>query len=217
MRHLLIIVFLAQGHLTFGQDKLCDCPKNDLTISFKADKIFTFSNGASIGVCGFIDTTGKDTIYSEFILYQCGKTAIIDKWDATKTCKILTLKDTLFIQEIYGLAISNQMEIKSVPFYITKYYFDNNFLRSTSYFRNDIPKYSLKKINKVIIQYKNLTVKSKSETKLLIAHRLFWAFASGNKEASNYLDSFKNTFGPFDGAVSEEFHELWETYQHYKL
>jgi len=116
MRQLLTILFITVGHLAVGQSKNCDCPKNYLSTSVKADKIFTFSNSKSMGLCGFINTDNKDTSYSEFILFQCGQTKMLNEWDATQTCKISKRKDTLIVQELYGLAIDKNMKVKWVPF-----------------------------------------------------------------------------------------------------
>ena len=217
MRLLLIIVFITVGHFAFGHSRKCDCPKNNLTTSVKADKIFTFSNGISIGFCGFIDTSTKDTTYSEFILFQCGQPKILNQWNATQTCKISKAKDTLIVQELYRLAIDKSMELEWVPFYITKYYFDNTIFRSTSFFRKDLPTYSPTQINTVISQYKKLTKQVGSDSKLLIAHQLFWAYVSGSKEAAKHLNTFEKSFGPFDGAIAEEFHDLWAKYKLYRF
>ena len=216
MRQLSTLILLIVGHFAFGQSKNCNCPKNDLTAAGKADRIFTFSNGKSIGLCGFIEKDNKDTTYSEFILFQCGQTKILNQWDATQSCRISKTKDTLIIQELYGLAIEKKLEVKWVPFYITKYYLDNSALRSTSFFRKDLPKYSPTQIKTVINEYKKLTKQSGGDSTLLIAHRLFWAYVSGSKEAANYLNSFEKRFGPFDGAIVEEFHDLWATYKLYR-
>jgi len=216
MRQLLTILFITVGHFAFGQNRSCDCPKNDLSTSVKADKIFTFRNGKSIGLCGYVDTDNKDTSYSEFFLFQCGQTNILNQWDATQICKISKRKDTLIVQELYGLAIDKNMEIKWVPFYITKYYFNDKVLHSTAFFRKDLPKYSPTQIKSVITQYNKLTRQASGDSTLLIAHRLFWAYVSGSKEAANHLNTFEKRFGPFDGAIAEEFHDLWATYKLYK-
>src|SRR6188508_2744384 len=50
-------------------------------------------------------------------------------------------------------------------------------------FSNDLPKYSPTQIKTVINEYKKLTKQSGGDSTLLIAHRLFWAYVSGSKEA----------------------------------
>jgi hypothetical protein len=217
MRQLSILILIILGHFAFGQNKNCNCPKNDITATGKADRVFTLSNGNSIGLCGFIDKGNKDTTYSEFILFQCGHTKIFKQWDATQSCKISTTKDTLIIQELYGLAIDEKLEVTWVPFYITKLYFDKSTVRSISYFRKELPKYSTTQIKTVLKQYNGLARQADGDSILLVAHRLFWAYVSGSREAAKHLDDFEKHFGPFDGAIAEEFHHLWATYKLFKL
>jgi hypothetical protein len=122
----------------------------------------------------------------------------------------------LIVKELFGLAIDKKMEIKWVPFYITKYYFDKSILHSTAFFRKDLIKYTPTQIRSVINQYQNLKKIETADDMLLVAHRLFWAYVSGSKEAERYLNSFEKHFGPFDGAVAEEFHDLLATYKLYR-
>jgi hypothetical protein len=210
----IIMIFVAQ--ISLAQNKNCDCPKKGYNDSGKADKMFSFKNKMTIGLCGFMEQKGADTIYSEFVLFHCEQEKILKDWDATQSCKISKKRDTLIVQELYGLAIDKYLAIKWIPFYITKYYFVNSKLHSTSFFRNDLPKYTTKQIETVITQYRLVTKQSDADSILLIAHRLFWAYVSGSKEAANHLNSFETRFGPFDGAVAEEFHDLWATYQLHK-
>ena len=214
MRNLLISILLTLGHFSFGQNNDCDCPKNNLTTTEKAVKIFKFSNGIEFGLCGYIE---YDTIYSEFIIYQCGQSTFLNEWDATRSCVISLLNDTLSIQELYGLAIGNNLEIKWVPFHKTNYYFENSTLHTLSSFLTDLPKYSSSQIENVLKQHNQLTKKAGGDSILLVAHRLFWAYISGSKKAETFFKNFEKNFGPFDGHIAEEFHELWSTYKLYKL
>ncbi len=217
MRQVLIIIsFTLIVQFSLGQYNTCDCPTKSFNQSGKPDKTFSFKNGTTIGLCGFIEQEGMDTTYSEFIIFECGQVKILKQWDATQSCKISTKNDTLFIHELYVLAIDKNLQTKLVPFYTTKYYFDNSSLRSTSFFRNDLPKYSTTQVETAIKQYDLLTNQTSGDSTLLVAHRLFWAYVSGSKEAEKLLESFEKRFGPFDGAIAEEFHDLWATYQLYK-
>ncbi len=217
MRQSLIIISLSLiVQLSLGQTKNCDCPSKGFNQSGKSDQTFSFKNGRTVGVCGFIEQEGMDTTYSEFILFECGQGQIHKQWDATQSCKISTKNDTLLVHELYVLAIDKNLQNKLVPFYTTKYYFDNSSLCSRSFFRNDLPKYSTTQVETAIKQYGLLTNQTSGDSTLLVAHQLFWAYVSGSKEAAKLLDSFEKRFGPFDGAIAEEFHDLWSTYQRYK-
>jgi len=80
-----------------------------------------------------------------------------------------------------------------------------------------LPKYSPTQIKIVISQYKKLTKQAGGDSTLVVAHRFFWAYVSGSKEAANHLNTFEKRFGPFDGAIAEEFDDLWAAYKLYKL
>ncbi|MGC4101197.1 hypothetical protein [Ferruginibacter sp.] len=201
---------------SFAQNKNCNCPENNLGATGKANKVYSFKNGKTIGLCGTVEAGKKDVAYSEFILFQCGKNKILQEWDATETCNILMKNDTLTVQELYGLAINKQQQIKWVPFYITRYYFDSAAIKHTSFFKRDLPKYTTTVIRRILNSYNKLTKQTAGDSILLTAHRLFWAYVSGSQRAGRYLDSFEKKFGPFDGAVAEEYHDLWSTYQLYK-
>ena len=203
-------------HIASGQNKTCNCPENELGEKGRADKIFSFKNGRSIGLCGSMETRDNTVTWSEFILFQCGSATIVSDWDATQSCKISMDKDTLIVQEFYGLALDKDQRIIRVPFYITKYYFTQSSLKTFSYFRKDLPKYRNAEISKVLMSYNRMTRKSEGDSILLTAHKLFWAYVSGSKIAGKYLDGFEKKFGPFDGAVAEEYQDLWATYQHYR-
>lgn len=216
MRQLLIILFITAAQFAVGQNNNCNCPKNDFTSSVKPDKIFSFSNGRKIGLCGATEMINNKMAYTEFILFQCGQQKIINQWGATQSCTLLKTKDTLVVNELFGLAIGKNMTIKWVPFQITKYYFSNSALSTSTFFKKDLPKYSKAQVNSVIKQYAQLTKQTNGDTVLLVAHRLFWAYVSGSKEAATLLNNFEKKLGPFDGAIAEEFSDLWATYKIYK-
>jgi hypothetical protein len=80
----------------------CKCAENDFT-GTKADTVYKFSNGKIITLCGYRNIENKPINFSEFVLSACRERTIIDFWDATKTCNLRQVKDTLIVEELINL------------------------------------------------------------------------------------------------------------------
>jgi len=214
----LIFTVLSFSTLTaVGQTRgACNCPSNTITHNGKPDKIFKFPNGKSLALCGYSEIQNKQKVFSEFVIYNCGQSKAIAQWDATQTCTIQQKNDTLIVQEFYNIANGKDLSLKWKKFYTTKYYWQSSKLKDTSFYNNGLRKYSSIEIKKVLTQFENLKKIYNSENTLLVGQRLFWAYVSGNKKAGQYLEELAEKFGPFDGAVAEEFDDLIATYKHYK-
>lgn len=84
--------------------KECEC--SDGIGSTKTDKpnlIFDFLNGKSVSICGFFDKEiqdGEALIMSEFNVFDCKTGESYLEYDATQTCRIKKLQDTLIIEEL---------------------------------------------------------------------------------------------------------------------
>ena len=217
MKELFILIFLLS--LSYSvRSQNCYCPTDELGVvnpTGEAVKIFLFSNNIKLGLCGYVEVEKRDTIYSEFNLFECGQKKPIEEWDATESCKIKKIKDTLLIQDLYLLPVGNDFNLIWVPFYIHKFCFKKSVLYEVKYFRKDIKKYSKTQIKKVFEEYKKLS-KGNYEHTLEVASMLFWAYVSGSKEAESYLKEVQKKFGPFDGAIAEEWDDVWATYKHWK-
>jgi hypothetical protein len=198
---------------TMGQGKQpCHCPA---TMYGTKMQRYDLADGKSLAVCGYREKNKKDTIYDGFVLFQCGRKEILDEEDETSSCKIAQLNDTLILSEFYILPIGKNFEMVSLPFRIHKFFSRPSKIADTTYFRSDLPKYSTARINTVLRQYAHLTGKDNDSVNL-VAHWLFWAYVSGSSQAEKYLRGMKSKFGPFDGAIAEEFEETWATYELWK-
>jgi hypothetical protein len=215
MRFTIILCLVLCSGITLGQTTpACPC-MGIFGKADKADRTFQFKNGKKIGLCGFIDTVGKQIIYSEFTVYECGQKNIVKEWDATKECLIEFKKDTLKISELYALPIGTNFSFVRKPFLINKLYYQNNILKDHSYFNPSLKKYSQAEILKVLEAYKKLK-KNQKDLIILQAFRLFWAYVSGSKEAENHLINVKTRFGKLDGHNEEDLNSLLNIYSLYK-
>jgi len=195
----------------------CNCPQDKMLPKYGSTvRVFSFSSSIKLGICGYHKVVGKDTAYSEFCLFQCGFNKVIDEWDATQICRINQVRDTLFVKELKGLPVGKNMEAKWAPFYINKYYFTNGVLKQETFYRKDLKNYSDLQIHEVLDEYKKLKKDGNYEHLLLVANRLFWAYVSGSKEAEAKLMTMEQKFGPFDGAIAEDWKDLLATYEHWK-
>lgn len=211
------IVLLFSTLVTVGQTKsTCNCPSNTIAHNSKPDLIFKFSNGKSVGLCGYSENQNKQQLFSEFIIYQCGQKIAIAEWGATRNCTVEQKNDTLIIQELFLIANGKNLSLRWEKFYKTKFYWDSDKLIDASYYLKNLKKYSPNEIKKVMTEFEQLHINNNKESILLIAHRLFWAYVSGNKKAGKYLEDFENRLGSFDGANAQDFHDLISTYKHYK-
>lgn len=210
----LFLVILISTNL-FGQN--CKCPAGNISAEDKPSKIYKFSNGKKLGLCGTGEIINKEKRYSEFIIYQCGVDSAFLEVGAMETCTVEQSKDTLIVQEFYGIANGKNLSINWIKFYVTKIFFKGSILSKKKYFKQDLEKYKKGEIEKVMNEYRNTKKNCNSEKILLIGHRLFWAYVSGSKKAGEYLENFYKKYGEFDGAISEEYREIIATYELYKI
>jgi len=214
---ILLTVFLftflfAQPGAGQIREPSCNCPKKGFNATGKADIIFDLGNGQKIALCGSITKQKKDTFYSEYILFQCGRKEIIDETDYP-SCKITQQGDSLLVTEIKGFPVGKDFEFTYIPFRVEKYFFQEAKLKKTIFYPAVLPKYSAAQIKVVLSQYAKLKLPMDNhDTMLLVAHRLCWAYISGSSAAERCLREMEKKFGPFDGAIKEEFDDIWGTY-----
>ena len=117
------------------------------------------------------------------------------------------------VAEFSGLPVGKGFEIVYVPFRGEKYFFRENKLNKVVFYPADLPRYSANQIKTVLSQYAKLTLPiNNHDTMLLVAHRLCWASISGSGAAERHLQEMEKKFGPFDGAIKEEFDDIKGTY-----
>jgi hypothetical protein len=208
------LTLLLLSNSIIGQT--CHCP---VGVSFcdkdKPLKVFSFSNKKSLAICGQFEVKNKDTTYEEFACLECGQKKIIDQWGATEQCKIVRVNDTLFITELYSLPIGKSFKDVVKPFHVYKFYYHDNKIKEECCYRKDIPLYSAEQ-NKQVIQRFYKLKKGNSDANLDEAFMLFWAFVSGSKEAEKCFNEMYKKYGPFDGAIVEQWNFIYNTYLDYK-
>lgn len=218
MRHL-IFLFISFLQIQIGlcqSKKKCLCPENDYTSNTKPGKMFTFSNGQKLGVCGDGEKKSGEIQYNGCVVFECGKTKTIYESDYTTVCTITQNLDTLTIQEIMPIANGKNQSIVWTKFYVEKWFYRDNKLKDTNYYRKDVKRYTANEIKKVETAFINYKKENNFDALLLLSHQLFWAYVSGSKKAGEYLMSLEKKFGPFDGAVSEEYREVLAYFESYK-
>lgn len=199
---------IVNEHIIAENESDCNC-KN-------ANQIFEFKNGSKIALCGKQD---EENDYSEFVISDCKKDSIIENWtnDATVSSKITFINDTLIVEELYGIPNGKNKEVQWLPFYTKKYYYFQNKLTNSIYYRKNLKKYSLKEIEEVLNDFQKMSDKDDNMDEYLkVVNQLFWAYYSGSQKAEKQLEKLKSKYHKFDGGVSEEFDSYIATYEHYK-
>ncbi|HEY9176400.1 MAG TPA: hypothetical protein VIN07_01855, partial [Flavipsychrobacter sp.] len=220
LRYYSVIFFLLFVVPSTAQDE-CDWKKDEYNIKAKPTHVFNIVN-KSLGFYGWEHSEYndiKEKCYSEAVLYDCKTKEVIFEWDATQNCSVVQKQDTIVITEYYLLAVGDDMNLVWKPFYVTKVYLQKNQTKRFSYFLLNSYHYNAEQIKTTINIYTSTTRDKypwNSEEQLKIAYQLQWAYISGSKEAGNLLEMFEEKFGPFDGAIAEEFNEIFVTYQHIK-
>lgn len=196
-----------------GQE--CNCPLKAFFVD-DANVKRTFLLGIrSIAVCGDRIIEGTDTVYSEFSLFECGNDTTLKEWGVLEPCRINMVKDTVYVNQLYFLPIGKNLAYSFEPFYIYKYWYQNNLLHKKQSFNTALRKYSKAEIEEVFKQHAKLK-RGNVEENVNVADMLFWAYVSGNKKAELYFNKIETDFGPFDGYISEEWHKIQNTYLFYK-
>lgn len=217
-RVLAFILFLLLPVSAMPQE--CDCPfDNETTPPTQPNKIFSFTNKKTIALCGAYNIKNNDTLYHGFTLRLCDKNELIygDANDETIPSIIKKINDTLFVKDLAGLSIGKNLTTVWVPFYVHKFFFNNKSIKEVTYYRKDLKKYSATQIKQVLNKYRQLQKPIKNyDTLLSISNMLFWGYVSGSKQCEVYLNTIEKKFGPFDGAISEDWNNIFATYEHWK-
>jgi hypothetical protein len=189
-------------------ESICNCKNGNQTFDFK--------NGNKIALYG---EPSEDNSYSEFVISDCKNDSILEDWtdDATVSSIINFKNDTLTIEELYGIPNGKNQEVHWLPFYTTKYYYFQNKLTKSEYYKTNLRKYSQKEIEEVLTNFRKTSENDENlDAYLKSVNQLFWAYYSGSQEAELQLDKIKSKYGAYDGGISEEFDSYIATYEHYK-
>lgn len=177
---------------------------------------YLLASNYQLNLSGSFEIKDGDTCISEFVLFDCRRQENIVELDGTGGGTIVEMSnDTLVLKHEESLPIGDNFSLKWVPFHIQKYYYYRNEVRSIARYDNSLKKYSKREIGAVLNNYQKLK-KDNFDELLKTANMLFWAFVSGSNEAADYLNTFEEKFGPFDGAISEEWSDINMTFLAYK-
>lgn len=185
----------------------------------KPNRLFSFSNGKTIGLCGTPDTSENRIEYSTAALFECNTKKIIRDWFGYCTITVTYKTDTILITNFEWLPVGKNFKFKMINLSYENVYYHNNTLIIHDYYEQKLPKYSPTQISWVLNKYK--TIKNINEYRIndndiSIAYMLFWAYVSGSKEAEKCFLQIEKKFGPFDGGIAEQWDDLSALYSHYK-
>lgn len=118
-----------------------------------------------------------------------------------------------------NLTVGKNFVYRSIAIDTTKFYPKNKELITAHQLNKQLPRYSTVQVGEVLRKYNDiLELKKKNyyDSIIVISDMLFWSYVSGNKQAEKYLTQVEKIAGPFDGAISEEWNEIWMLYLNYK-
>lgn len=221
--HQLILLVLIPAFASAQKPApVCKCPDTTFVSSAaKPLKIFHFSNGRSIGLFGYEETKlirGK-TLYSEFVLRECGAKKIIDFWGAVLTCDVTFAHDTVYVKTLYGFPVGRAMKPEYLPWTIERIYFSGGKAIRKLAINPAIPKYTPAQVVLVFSQYQHAPNEN-SDATIDLADKLLISTMSGSKKAKYLLVNFPKKFTTLDGAPAEAYDTimgmlgLWEKMQH---
>jgi hypothetical protein len=172
----------------------------------KPNKIFTFSKGKQIILCGYEEPAKNETLYSEFILQECGKSDVIDFWGAVFSGTVNFKDDVIYIREIKNLPTGPDRSFISTHWSTQTLRYDTKKLVRNYKVNHSIRKYTKTEIEKTLKEFeggKNNYAGDVEE----VMYRLFVAAISGDAKAKKYFYEFSK-FTLLDGAVSEDYKDL---------
>jgi hypothetical protein len=209
MRIFLIIITSFLSYFTSAQpvnNKDCNCSRSKYTTEGSAlHKIFHFSNGKTVAICGYKD---NDATFSEFVLYDCLANSTIRFYNAAERCRIRFANDTLTIENIEPLAIGSGYRFSDAIWLTEQYYFKNN-VPQVQQSINKTWFYTPAQVQSALSAFEHTTWKTQigsseaeDENMMNLAGRLMIAAISGDIQAKQYFIEFKDRFKP-DGAYAE--------------
>jgi hypothetical protein len=215
---LMLLMFLPVFTSAQKPMPICTCPKTMYeSAGTKPAKIFHFSNNRSIALYGYKDTgiiKGK-TLYSEFVLAECGAKKIIDFWGAVQICDVTFARDTLYVKTLYNFPVGKDMKPKYLPWTIERIFFSGGKSVRDLTINPAIPRYTAAQISKVLDLYRH-TPNTNEDATVDLADKLLISAMSGSKKAKYLLVKFPKKFTTLDGATAEGYDtilsmlKLWE-------
>jgi hypothetical protein len=177
------------------------------------DTIFHFSNGETIGLCGYreIDSLTKQISFSEFFLFVCGQDSVISYggW-FLQNSKLRKVRDTLFLEDCPALPIGDNFSEEEIPWTIEKIFFINGKVKVEHTINRNIRKYSPKEIQAVLNEYEQIKPShlNLDDNTVELASKLFIATISGNNKARKYFNDIPHKFAGLDAIYGEIYNDI---------
>ena len=199
----------APAQLTI-EEQLLKANEKKKYVCINADTTFHLSNGAKIGLFGWIDKKNRPTIFSDFVLSVCEQDTIIGRWGAVMDCRIKVNKDTLLVEHVINLPTGKNFDLQETVWTTEKIYFREQKAVKDFFVNRQIRKYTQSEIQTVLKTFETAKREQGHDyTEYIpIANKLFVATISGNKKARQYFGDFKSKFGPLDGHFACEYNDL---------
>lgn len=208
IRTALCLFLMIMFSISFAQkESKCKCPKTEL-ISNKTGTVFQFTDGNRIIACGGFDADNDQPTYSEFILAECGKSNIIDFWNANKICELRLKNDTLYVQQIENLPVGKGFWVESTIWSVEKIYFYADKIMRKIKPNKSLRKYNPTEIGAVNKLYEVTKTGEINEKKMELANKLFIAAISGSQKSREYLLDFKGKFKVEESDYIDQYNEI---------
>lgn len=216
MKTIILLSLIAQ--FAFAQkSNSCLCPANTMAGTIKnqkPNKTFTFSKGQRIILCGYEEAAKNETLYSEFILQECGKSDAINFWGAVFTGSVNFKDDVIYIKELKNLPTGPNRSFVTTHWSTETLRYDNKKPVLKYEINRSIRKYTKAEIEKTLKEFEGGKNNYAGDVEDVM-YRLFVAAISGDAKAKKYFNVF-DTFTLLDGAVSEDYKELTAMLQHWQ-
>lgn len=168
---------------------VCKCPDTMFVpAGAKPVKIFHFSNNRTVGLFGYEESKlvkGK-TLYSEFVLTDCGAKKIVKFWGAVLTCDVTFANDTIYVKTLYDFPVGKAMKAVYLPWTIGRIYYSRGKTTRDLNINPAIPKYTQEQVAYVLDQYQH-TPNANEEATIDLADKLLVCTMSGSKKAKYLL------------------------------
>ncbi len=217
MRYLIAtLFFICSCVQTWAQN----CDSSWLKLDQKAtdgsvNRVFNIGGKDRLVVNGWCEVDKNDTVYSEFVLFECGSERNLGEWSALDPSRIRQLRDTLIVEDLDWLPVGKDFKYEYVTLFVNKYYCGKEGAKVIKTLSNSYRKYTRAQIEHVYKEYSMLT-KGNFERNIEVADMLLWAYVSGDAKAEEYFRTIESKFGPFDGAIAESWHDALAIFERYK-
>jgi len=175
---------LSNATIAQSKKNACHCPQAQKVVD--ADIRFQFTNGTKIGLCGEMETEEGLQLFSEFVLFECGKKQSIGDWKKEAEYIIEVKRDTLFVVEMESLPTGDNFEFEYNRWMIEKLWFNGKKWLRKKELNLRFHRFDQAEIDNVLEEYEENIHRAPDAGSDMPA-KLFVAAVSGNEKARSYL------------------------------